>query len=207
MLVAAINAALAAGVNYKRAMLTDAVAEMAIRDVGEILHQGDPVYPQVVMMSRHVPGGAFFPMIAKAPVVGSLYWENAEGLRAETAFFTTKNMEVARQIAQDRQVDYVLTCARREVVQKQLQYAMKPFDAASAKDTLIFRLCAPQPYPPDWLEPVPLESPFAKLTDLRLYRVRLPEAEPSTSFHQGESAQFWVHNYSHLDFFLPVLSP
>jgi hypothetical protein len=94
------------------------------------------------------------------------------------AFFTTRDMDVAREIARERRVDYVLTSARIEVVVNQLKYAMLPHDPASARDTLIFRLCAPEPYPPAWLEPIPLRSQAAKLSDLRLYRVTLGDQPP-----------------------------
>ena len=106
--------------------------------------------------------------------VGSFYWENVAGCQATVDFYNDEGDTLARRIARERKLDYVLAVSKPSFVME-----LQTFKNGTAKPqfnprTLAYRLANPaHPQPPEWLEFVPLaDAPLAVRAGYRVYRVR-----------------------------------
>ena len=106
--------------------------------------------------------------------VGSFYWENFGAVHPTVAFYTDCGNVVARRIARERGIDFVIAIAEPSFVLQMQVYDTGRTDVHAAPGTLAYRLANPvHPQPPDWLEPVPLvDAPVAAAKGYRIYRVR-----------------------------------
>ena len=107
--------------------------------------------------------------------VGSFYWENLQAVHVVVDFFLDQNDDaVARRIARERGLDFVITQSRPSFVLQMQVYGNGRTDVRAAPRTLAYRLANPtHAQPPDWLEPVPLaDAPLAEAEGYRIYRVR-----------------------------------
>ncbi len=108
--------------------------------------------------------------------LGSLYWENLEGVRTQGQFLADDQPgePEARRIARACGLDYVVVMADPVSVLQTEWLARGQVDRAALPRSLVYRLSNPvHPNPPDWLEPLPLlDAPLAEASGARLYRVR-----------------------------------
>lgn len=106
--------------------------------------------------------------------VGSFYWENLRAVHAVVDFYTDQGDAVARRIARERGIDFVIAVTQPSFVLQMQIYDTGHTDAHTAPRTLAYRLANPtHAQPPDWLELVPLaDAPVAAKEGFRIYRVR-----------------------------------
>lgn len=110
---------------------------------------------------------------ARASTTGGLYWENAKGLQAATAFFAATDEETAHRLLLERDIRWVALEATpgSEKTWLYYQYGRTP-PPANIRTAMAFRLSAPG-RAPDWLEPIPPEQiPLASQARIRIYRVK-----------------------------------
>ncbi len=106
---------------------------------------------------------------------GSYYWENLPGCHVAIDFFNDEGGDaVARRIARERGVDFVLVRTTPSFVLELQWLKLGRTDVAAARRTLAFRLANPTAggQTPDWLEALPLvDAPLALAQGTRIYRV------------------------------------
>ena len=105
--------------------------------------------------------------------VGSYYWENLPGCHVTVDFFMDEDGELARRIARERGLDFVMVMTQPTFVMELQWLQLGRIDKAALRRTLAFRLANPvAPQPPAWLEALPLQdAPLAREQGVRLYRV------------------------------------
>lgn len=106
--------------------------------------------------------------------VGSYYWENLPGCQVAIDFFNDEGGDaVARRIARERGVDFVLVKATPAFVLELQWLKLGKTDVAAAQRTLACRLASPTGgQTPAWLEALPLlDAPMARAQGMRIYRV------------------------------------
>lgn len=104
--------------------------------------------------------------------VSSLYWENIEGVRDASQFFSSTDDSQARDILARRGVTHVLTAGNPALAEQQAWVGLGTKSPDLIKRTLAYRLSDPLGELPTWLEPVPIySSPMASEWQVRLFRV------------------------------------
>lgn len=121
--------------------------------------------------------------------VGTLYWENAAGLRNAAALFGAQSSGEARAVAERLGVTHIVF------------FSWEPFEPALARlhlglaedaplpaDTFATRLLS-SPVPPPWLSPIPLklpDHPSLAGSQMRLWEVTAPQ-QPATAIARAAS--------------------
>jgi hypothetical protein len=95
--------------------------------------------------------------------VGSLYWENREGLAASAELFNAANAEEARALLARRHIDYVVLFSERSFLGTFYRLAHGRSDDQAARATFFGRLLFADAAPPDWLRQVPYRLPMSSL--------------------------------------------
>jgi hypothetical protein len=107
-----------------------------------------------------------------AQTTGGLYWENIEGLRAATEFFSATNEAEARRILQERDIRWIVLEAKPGAEKTWIYYQYGNTRQSSIRETMAFRLTAPG-RAPDWLERIPHgKLPLATKASFQIYRVK-----------------------------------
>jgi hypothetical protein len=90
--------------------------------------------------------------------LGTLYWENAEGLKAAAAIFAARDDAQAHRLLSERRVTHVALVSKNNFI-REYNHLLHP-DASDGEVDRSFgwRLMSGQP-PPPWLEPIPYEAP------------------------------------------------
>jgi hypothetical protein len=106
--------------------------------------------------------------------LGTLYWENADGLKAAAAIFSARDDAEAERLVRERRVTHIALVSENNFIRE--YYRLLHPDATDEEVNRCFgwRLFTGQP-PPDWLEPVPYEVPpnlRATKTWVLLFKVR-----------------------------------
>lgn len=103
--------------------------------------------------------------------VGSLYWDNPNGIRDEAEFLATYDEGAAHRIARARGINYVVVSPSGGNVIAYHYMWQGNKSAPRIRETLAYRLAAPIPSPPEWLQLLPRSTPAIRSEDLRVYRV------------------------------------
>ena len=105
--------------------------------------------------------------------VESYYWENIDAYHTAVDFFMDEGDAVARRIARERQLDFVMVMMKPSFVLELQWLKLGHTDISAARRTLAFRLSNPTAtQPPAWLVPLPLvDAPMAQEQGVRIYRV------------------------------------
>ena len=90
--------------------------------------------------------------------LGTLYWENADGLKAAAAMFSARDDREAQRLLRERRVTHVALVSKDDFIRE--YYRLLHPDASDAEVDRSFgwRLITGEP-PPTWLEPIPYEVP------------------------------------------------
>jgi len=121
--------------------------------------------------------------------IGTLYWENLEGLRAAAAMYASHSDEEVRQMMRERGVTHFVTVSRRDFVGGYYELDKGQFDENGLKQCFAYRLFVERKIP-NWLRPMPL----GYLLDPRLgqhvsavfvFEVALDQDESDCHFHLG----------------------
>ena len=103
--------------------------------------------------------------------VGSLYWDSPSGIRDEAEFLAAYDEEAAHRIARTRGINYVIVAPNGGNVIAYHYMWQGNKSAPQIRQTLAYRLAAPSPSPPGWLQLLPRSTPAIRSEDLRVYRV------------------------------------
>jgi len=90
--------------------------------------------------------------------LGTLYWENGDGLKAAAAMFSARDDAEARRLLGERRVTHIALVSKNDFIRE--YYRLLHPDASNEEVDRSFgwRLITGEP-PPEWLEPIPYEVP------------------------------------------------
>ncbi len=103
--------------------------------------------------------------------VGSLYWDSPIGIRDEAEFLATYDDEAAHRIARARGVTHVVTTPNGGSVIAYHYMWQGNKTSPAIRQTLAYRLAAPHPAPPSWLQLLPTSTGAMVSAGIRIYRV------------------------------------
>jgi hypothetical protein len=149
----------------------DAMMTLA-RDVAAALRASQPQGDIVLLSSANASTEVGY--YGRFRTIGTLYWENAEGLKAAAAIQSARDDAEARRLMHARQVTHVAMISEANFIRE--GYRLLHPDAREEEIDASFgwRLMTGEP-PPEWLEPIPYEVPpelRALDTRVLLFKVR-----------------------------------
>ena len=152
----------------ERAEVIDRLATM---EVASVLQTDSKVSNPVALFCGQKEREAWINYVTSIRSVGSLYWDNPSGIRDEAEFLATYDEEAAHRIARTRGINYVVvTPSGGNVIAYHYMWQGNK-NASQIRETLAYRLAAPTPSPPGWLQLLPRLTPAILGEDIRVYRV------------------------------------
>jgi hypothetical protein len=106
--------------------------------------------------------------------VGTLYWENGDGLKAAAAMFSARDDGEAQRLLRERRVTHVALVSKDDFIREYYRLLYPDASDAEVDRSFGWRLTTGEP-PPAWLEPIAYEAPpDLKVlgTSVRLFKVR-----------------------------------
>lgn len=153
------------------------------RDIAATLRASQPEGDIILLANPNASAGVSY--FGRFQSLGTLYWENAPGLRAAAEIYSaaTENEALERLLA--RRVTHVAMISATNFLGEYYQLLHPGSAAADAKRSFGYRLAARQILP-RWLQPVPYRLPD-DLQDVaatvRLYKVRPAQTELEQQYH------------------------
>ena len=148
-------------------------AQMALsRDVAAVLRATQPSGEIVLLSSPNGSTGVGY--YGGFRSLGTLYWENAEGLKAAARIFSTADDAEAERLMRARRVTHVAMFGEENFIEPYLVLLHPDATAQMLQRSFGWRLLAGGEIPA-WLEPIPYETPpdlRVLKNPVRLYRVR-----------------------------------
>ena len=148
-------------------------AQMALsRDVAAVLRATQPSGEIILLSSPNGSTGVGY--YGEFRSLGTLYWENAEGLKAAARIFSTSDDAEAERLMRARRVTHVAMFGEENFIEPYLLLLNPGATPQMLQRSFGWRLLAGAEIPA-WLEPIPYETPpgLRVLNNpVRLYRVR-----------------------------------
>jgi tetratricopeptide (TPR) repeat protein len=157
-------------------------AQPLYRDVAVAIRATQPTGDVVLLASPNASSGVGY--FGGFKSVGTLYWENADGLRAAAAIFSARTDEEARTLMRTRGVTHVAMIGSAEFLAHYLELARPLATRDEVAQTFGYRLMQDDALP-RWLRPVPLAT-RAGATPAEL-QVRVMQVVPE----QSEPEALW----------------
>ena len=158
-------------IDRHEASLRDAGFPLA-RDIARALRDSQPQGEIVLLASPDASTAVGY--YGRFKTLGTLYWENAPGLKAAAAMFSARDDDEARRLLRERGVTHVAMISEGNFVAPYYDLLHPGATASEIEASFGWRLLAGAPAPA-WLEPIPYEVP-ADLADLEarvlLFKVR-----------------------------------
>lgn len=123
--------------------------------------------------------------LSEIHTVGSLYWENIEGLEDSAAFFGSTDESVSRRIALDKALTHVIVRSNSigDVMKMHYLYSGEK-NSSDKRLTMMVRLAHPKPRPPEWLE-LMSEDYFSLMADGETFLFRIYRVVPGALIREG----------------------
>ena len=161
--------------NRRGVVFSSDLLQPLYRDVAAVLRRDQPQGEIVVLAGPDATAGIGY--FGKFSGLGTLYWENADGLHASARILTAVTDDEARRLIRRHGVTHVVMIARGNFIAEyfRLLYPGRPLE--EGKVTFGYRLGTGQGLP-GWLRPVPYDLP----EDLRAVSsvVRLYSVDPGS---------------------------
>ena len=154
-----------------RQLRAETIDRMATMEVASLLQTDARIAKPIAVFSGQKERQAWINFVTGIDSVGSLYWDSPRGIRAEAEFLATYDDAAAHRIARTRGINYVVvTPDGGDVVAYHYMWHGNR-TAPQIRQTLAYRLAAPRPTPPSWLQLLPSVTPAMRYEDIRVYRV------------------------------------
>lgn len=147
------------------------IDRLATMEVASVL-KSDPNVPNpIAIFCGQKERQAWINYVSGVRSVGSLYWDNPSGMRAEAEFLATYDEEAAHRIARARGINYlVITRSGGDVIAYHYMWQGNKSDPR-IRQTLAYRLAGPSPTAPRWLQLLSSSTPAIRREGIRVYRV------------------------------------
>lgn len=172
--------------NERQVVAAGDLLQPLYRDVAAVLRASQPTGEIVLLASPNASAGISY--FGGFKSVGTLFWENAPGLRAAAEIFSATDDAEARRRLQERGVTHVVLIATANFLGEYFQLLHPTRDVAEARRGLGYRLLANPADPPRWLQPIAFRrTPELGQAggDVALFRVVPDQSEPERLFHAG----------------------
>jgi hypothetical protein len=90
--------------------------------------------------------------------VGTLYWENRDGLRAAGSILTAANAEEASRLIRERRITHIALTSAADFLAEYFVLLHPGLDPSGVRQTFGFRLLY-EDWVPEWLQPIPYSVP------------------------------------------------
>lgn len=144
---------------------------VATLEVAGVLRAEAGKSPPIVLFCDQKIRQAWIGYVTNIHGVGSLYWDSASGIRDEAEFLATYDEETAHRIVRARGITHVVTTPSGGSVIAYHYMWQGNKTAPQIRQTLAYRLAAPQPAPPSWLQLLPTVDGAMAREGVRIYRV------------------------------------
>ena len=151
-----------------RAQVIDRLATM---EVAYLLQTDSAVSHPIAVFSNQAERQGWIDYATGIRSLGSLYWDNPAGIRDEARFFADYDEESAHRIARQRHMNFVVIRPNAQSVIAYHYLWQGSESGPQIRETLAYRLAAPHPTPPDWLQLLPTSTPAMLREKIRIYRV------------------------------------
>jgi hypothetical protein len=149
----------------------EAIDRLATMEVASVLQMDPKAARPITMFSGQKERQAWVDYTTGIRSVGSLYWDSPNGIRDEAEFLATYKEAEARRIARERGIDYIVVSTNPGDVIAYHYMWQGVRDVPQIRQTLAYRLAAPVPDPPSWLQLILVTAPAITREHLRIYRV------------------------------------
>ena len=146
---------------HDRSVAADDVASLVLCDMAQVIARDSGQRPAIVLASPDAT--VHLAWFGRLRGVGTLYWENREGLAASAELFNAATAEEVRALLARRQIDYVVLFSERSFLGTFYRLAHGGSDDQAARATFFGRLLFANAEPPDWLRAVPYRLPMSSL--------------------------------------------
>lgn len=160
--------------NVSESAVTPADAMQPIyRDAASAIRNTRPESSVVLLSSPNASTSITY--FGRFKAIGTLYWEDVDGLRAAAKILTSSSDDQARVLLQARGITHIALFSRDNFVQEYLELLGEPDQPVKVARTFGYRLLS-NGSPPPWLRPIGLRLPGAAEPGLtaRIYQI-VPE--------------------------------
>ncbi len=154
-----------------RQVRAEVVDRLATMEVASVLQTDSKAPNPIAIFCGQKERQAWINYVTGIRSVGSLYWDSPSGIRDEAEFLATYDEEAAHRIARTRGVNYVVVAPNGGTVVAYHYIWQGNKSVPQIRQTLAYRLAAPIPSPPSWLQILPPSTPAILSEDIRVYRV------------------------------------
>lgn len=169
--------------NRRGAVTATDLLQPLYRDLAAALRRDQPQGDLVLLASPNASAGIGY--FARAAVLGTLYWENAPGLRAAAEIFSAPSDPEAEKLLRAHRVTHVALLSAGNFLGEYFQLLHPGASLDDAKRIFGYRLLSGGELPP-WLQPIAYRRPAA-LKDAtqiaRLYRVDFAQTAAEQRYH------------------------
>ncbi|MBL9188031.1 MAG: hypothetical protein JNK23_11165 [Opitutaceae bacterium] len=169
--------------NRRGAVTATDLMQPLYRDLAAALRRDQPEGDIVLLASPNASAGIGY--FGRFATLGTLYWENAPGLRAAAEVFSATSDADAERLFRARRITHVAHLSAGNFLGEYLQLLHPQLTAEEARRTFGYRLNAGADLP-RWLQPIPYRRPPG-LKDatqvVRLYRVAFDQTEAERLYH------------------------
>ena len=160
------------------------VLQTVYRDIAKTLRAGQPSGDIVLLTNPDASTGIGY--YGRLKTVGTLFWENLEGVKAAAAMFAVKSLPEARELYLRRSITHVAMISESSFVTEYFQLAQPNAGPDEWQQSFAFQLFRRQA--PLWLEELPYEPPpdtkYEGL-EVALYRTRFAAPAAEEAFMQA----------------------
>lgn len=152
------------------------------RDIAAAFRASQPTGEITVLASPDASTGIGY--YGRFKTIGTLYWENLEGLDAAAAMFTARTDDEARTLLAARHVTHVAVVSHDDFLDAYVEFAHRDATHIAAESTFMYRL--EHGALPHWLKPIPIPV-RAKAVSPTLVVFALQIVPDQTDFEQAWS--------------------
>ncbi|HUR56164.1 MAG TPA: hypothetical protein VM029_00535 [Opitutaceae bacterium] len=165
--------------NARQAVSETDLLQPLYRDLAAAIRRSQPEGDIVLLANPNASAGIGY--YGRFKSLGTLFWENAPGLRAAAMLFTARTDAEAAALVRTRGVTHIVMIETGNFIGEYHQLLHPGAAADSAKQTFGFRVLAQEELP-DWLQPIPYPVPAVlqgAAKSVAVYKVAfgLPEYE------------------------------
>ena len=152
--------------------------QLLYRDVAGVLRASQPTGDIVLLASPN--GSCAIGYYGNFRTLGTLYWENYEGMRAAAEIFGAPSAETARALIRRHGITHLAMITEESFLAQFFSILRPTGTAADFKASFGYRLLADQVIPP-WLRPIPYRAPTdVSLPDLRVLLLQVVPDQTDT---------------------------
>ena len=169
--------------NRRGAVSATDLMQPLYRDLAAALRRDQPEGEIVLLASPNASAGIGY--FGRFATVGTLYWENASGLRAAAEIYSAPDDAAAEEHLRARRITHLAHLSAGNFLGEYVQLLQPQATSDEARRSLGYRLAGGTDLP-RWLQPIPYRRPpgLKDATQIaRLYRIAFDQTAPEQLYH------------------------